>query len=255
MNKDGFIRSDDALLILHRSVKLSAPSIDNVQFVNVTMPDVHGILGERLKVPVILNNGNLVAGGDICIAYNRSVLRVIKVTSSSNILLVSNINESNTIRISFVCAHGLRGKALAEIEFDIIADETSPLEFRKMALYGSDALPLSFTIKHGIFESWAMKPSQSALLQNFPNPCNPETWIPYQLKDESDVTIRIYSIKGELVRMIKLGSRPAGSYISLGRAAHWDGKDNSGQLAGSGLYFYSIQTSSFSETRKMIVMK
>ena len=169
--------------------------------------------------------------------------------------MVSNIEESNTIHISFAGAHGLGVKALAEIEFDIIADETSPLEFKNVAFYGADSLPLSFAIKHGKFESWAMKPSQGVLLQNFPNPFNPETWIPFRLSKPGTVNINIYSASGQLVRRLNLGHRDVGDYSSRDRAIYWDGKNDDGEQVTSGIYFYSIKSGDFTATKKMIISR
>jgi len=96
---------------------------------------------------------------------------------------------------------------------------------------------------------------QSVLLQNYPNPFNPETWIPYQLKEDSDVTIKVYNVMGELVRELNLGHKAAGSYLSRDKAAYWDGKNTSGERVTSGIYFYTIQAGKFTATRRMIVMK
>lgn len=98
-------------------------------------------------------------------------------------------------------------------------------------------------------------PEKSALLQNYPNPFNPETWIPYQLAQESNVAIRIYNINGQLVRILNLGHRKAGLYLSKERAAYWDGKDGLGQSTASGVCFYTIKADDFSATRKMILVK
>jgi hypothetical protein len=92
-----------------------------------------------------------------------------------------------------------------------------------------------------------------ALEQNFPNPFNPETWVPYQLARQSAVTIRIYRPTGELVRTLDLGQKEAGFYSDKSRAAYWDGTDDTGQRAGSGVYFYTIQADGFAATRKMLL--
>ena len=102
----------------------------------------------------------------------------------------------------------------------------------------------------GEFKSWAMPPEHSLLLQNFPNPFNPETWIPYQLRQGSEVTIRIYSAVGKLVQELELGYRPAGLYVSRDRAAYWDGKNASGEEVASGVYFYALQAADFTAIRK-----
>ena len=93
------------------------------------------------------------------------------------------------------------------------------------------------------------------LKQNFPNPLNPDTWIPYQLVEASDVTILIHSVSGQLVRTLALGKQPAGFYTTRDKAAYWDGRDESGEKAASGLYFYTIRAGRFAATRKMILAK
>jgi len=98
-------------------------------------------------------------------------------------------------------------------------------------------------------------PEKSALLQNYPNPFNPDTWIPYQLPQDTDVKISIYNIKGQLVRTLRLGQKPAGMYISKERAAHWNGKDENGEMVSSGVYFYSIEAGNFRATRRMLIIK
>jgi hypothetical protein len=94
-----------------------------------------------------------------------------------------------------------------------------------------------------------------ALLQNCPNPFNPDTWIPYQLKEDSHVVIRIYATTGQLVRTLNLGHKPAGFYMGRSKAAHWDGRNKSGESVSSGIYFYQIQAGEFSATRKMTILK
>ena len=95
----------------------------------------------------------------------------------------------------------------------------------------------------------------TSLMQNFPNPFNPETWIPYYLAEAATVTVRIYSVKGELIRSIDIGKQAAGAYTHRQRAAYWDGKDDTGQSVASGVYFYQLLADDFSETRRMVVMK
>ncbi|MFC1716412.1 T9SS type A sorting domain-containing protein, partial [Candidatus Poribacteria bacterium] len=93
-----------------------------------------------------------------------------------------------------------------------------------------------------------------ALRQNYPNPFNPETWIPYQLATASEVTIRIYSATGQLVRLLSVGYREAGLYMSKDAAVYWDGRTDTGEDASSGVYFYNIHAGRFSTTKKMIVI-
>ncbi len=108
-------------------------------------------------------------------------------------------------------------------------------------------------LKHLVFQK--SLPKRTALLQNFPNPFNPETWIPFQLAEDSEVTIRIFAINGTLVRTLQLGFQPAGYYINRNKAAYWNGKNEAGGKASSGLYFYKIQAGNLVATRKMILVK
>ncbi len=100
-----------------------------------------------------------------------------------------------------------------------------------------------------------LQPRQTALLANYPNPFNPETWIPYQLANDTDARIRIYSQKGEVVRSLDLGFQRAGYYVGKSRAAYWDGRNGSGELLASGVYFYQLMTPESTATRKLVIVK
>ena len=100
-----------------------------------------------------------------------------------------------------------------------------------------------------------MVPNATALLTNYPNPFNPETWIPYQLQKAADVQISIYDPRGVLVRQLSLGHQVAGQYVSRSRAAFWDGRNQVGEPVASGLYFYTLTAGDFSATRKMLIVK
>ncbi|MXV84216.1 T9SS type A sorting domain-containing protein, partial [Candidatus Poribacteria bacterium] len=98
-------------------------------------------------------------------------------------------------------------------------------------------------------------PEETRLLPNYPNPFNPETWIPYQLSEPAGVTVRIYSVNGVLVRTLVLGHIPAGIYQSRNRAAYWNGRNEIGEPVASGLYFYTLTAGDFTATRKMLIRK
>ncbi|RKU09813.1 hypothetical protein C6501_14555 [Candidatus Poribacteria bacterium] len=98
-------------------------------------------------------------------------------------------------------------------------------------------------------------PKETALLPNYPNPFNPETWIPFQLSEPAEVTISIYSTDGTLVRTLALGNQDAGLYQNRSRAVYWDGKNESGESVASGVYFYTLTAGKFSATRKMLILK
>ncbi len=100
-----------------------------------------------------------------------------------------------------------------------------------------------------------LTPKKTALLPNYPNPFNPETWIPYQLAEAADVTIQIYASNGQLVRTLGIGNQSAGLYQQRNRAVYWDGKNELDEPVASGVYFYTLTTGEFTATRKMLIRK
>ena len=98
-------------------------------------------------------------------------------------------------------------------------------------------------------------PTKTELLANYPNPFNPETWIPYRLAEDAFVTLTIYDGNGHVVRTLKVGHRIAAVYESQSKAIYWDGKNSLGEQVASGVYFYSLTTGDFSATRKMVILK
>ena len=98
-------------------------------------------------------------------------------------------------------------------------------------------------------------PKKTELLANYPNPLNPETWIPYHLATPADVHISIYAVNGTLVRTLALGHQDAGLYQSRSRAAYWDGNNEFGEKVASGVYFYTLTAEEFTATRKMLIQK
>ena len=98
-------------------------------------------------------------------------------------------------------------------------------------------------------------PKETALLPNYPNPFNPETWIPYHLSKDAEVTLHIYAVNGQVVRTLALGHQPAGMYQNRSRAAYWDGRTEFGEQVVSGIYFYTLTAGDYSATRKMVILK
>ena len=98
-------------------------------------------------------------------------------------------------------------------------------------------------------------PNATSVLPNYPNPSNPETWIPYQLAKPTKVTFTIYNTRGVVVRRLSLGHQLAGFYHNRSRAAYWDGKNESGESVASGIYFYTFTADDFTATRKILIRK
>ncbi len=98
-------------------------------------------------------------------------------------------------------------------------------------------------------------PAETELLRNFPNPFNPETWIPYHLSEDADVKLTIYDVNGEMVRDIDVGHQTAAKYDTRAKAIYWDGRNRFGEQVASGIYFYHLDAGDFSGTRKMVILK
>lgn len=98
-------------------------------------------------------------------------------------------------------------------------------------------------------------PQQTLLLNNYPNPFNPETWIPYRLAEAADVTLTIYDATGSVVRRIHVGHRTPAAYTSKGKAIYWDGRNDFGERVSSGVYFYQLKASDYQATKKMVIVK
>ena len=101
----------------------------------------------------------------------------------------------------------------------------------------------------------SMIPEETVLLANYPNPFNPETWIPYQLANPSVIVITIYDTRGSVIRRLDLGHQREGYYTRRGRAAYWDGRNDVGERVASGIYFYQLQAGNVSLLRKLVILK
>lgn len=152
---------------------------------------------------------------------------------------------------------------LARVMFQwkvLFAHRQTVARLENLKLSDENARPLAVNLQEPIqtalgnlFTTWGKH--KTALFLNYPNPFNPETWIPYSLAEPGVVTIHIYNVSGRLVRTLALGRRPAGRYLKKDEAAYWDGTDDFGQPVASGTYFYTLEAGDFVATRKMILIR
>ena len=98
-------------------------------------------------------------------------------------------------------------------------------------------------------------PRTTQLLANYPNPFNPETWIPFELADDAAVTVTIYDVQGQRIRQLQLGQVTAGRYVTADQTAYWNGKSETGEAVTSGTYFYQLRAGDYTGTRKMVILK
>lgn len=114
-------------------------------------------------------------------------------------------------------------------------------------------------IAHEFLSAWLSRGelvvTETKLHSNYPNPFNPETWMPYQLAKSADVTIEIYDVQGEQIRTLNLGLQPAGFYLDSAKAAYWNGYNAAGETVASGVYFYRMVAGDYTAVRRMVVVK
>ena len=119
----------------------------------------------------------------------------------------------------------------------------------------SHSVEITIRFLHLWLENANRSVSETRLLPNYPNPFNPETWIPYQLAEAADVSVTIYDVGGRLVRTISVGFKPVGYYLTRERAAYWDGRNEIGESVSSGVYFIQFLSGDFAATRRIVVVK
>ena len=205
------------------------------------------IVDERRR----LNNTNFRV-----IVKNRSTGRSVATVTGSEHLSRSNMWGSGGVgyQLTDVDLETQRAVMIGDI-LEISAQSSHPL-------IGVEPLQYTVTVedvRQGWIQSPALVayeiPSETQLLPNYPNPFNPETWIPYHLANDSDVLLSIYDISGALVRELDLGHQHAGYYTDRSRAAYWDGHNEWAEPVASGVYFYQLRADNYSQMRKMVILK
>ncbi len=165
------------------------------------------------------------------------------------------VNTQDLVRVS----SALGSAPTANQSAAAVANNWLKLARQNASNVDKTAIPAGFSYERGIQVleelARALTPNATALLANYPNPFNPETWIPYQLAKAADVTVTIYASDGNIVRTLAIGHRDAGMYHNRSQAAYWDGKNEMSESVASGIYFYTLTAGNFSATRKMLILK
>ena len=220
---------------------------------NTVIPELqNGEVVEPIRIVGDVNGDNVVNIADLVLVAN-------SIGGTGN--TTADVNGDGVVNIAdLVLVAGKIGKG----------GSTSPVFPKALQLFAIDDvqnwmtqarnLPLTDEIsKRGILFLEHLlaisTPKQTMLMANYPNPFNPETWIPYQLAEPAEVTVSIHSADGQLVRRLELGQLSAGMYQSRSRAAYWNGKNEVGEPVASGVYFYTLKAGDFSKIRKMLIQK
>ena len=205
--------------------------------------------------------------GDVNRDGNVNILDLVQVASSFGQPVPeegnpADVNEDGVVNIVDLVkvAGALGGDAAAPSAWSLDLEDTFTRE--QVQQWLSEARQFNLTDATGqrgiLYLEQFLAPltlKETALLPNYPNPFNPETWIPYQLSEAADVSIAIYAVNGKLVRMLDLGYQSVGYYDSRSRAAYWDGRNALGELVASGVYFYTLTAGDFTATRRMLILK
>ena len=211
---------------------------------------------EGIKVgdttPVLGLRGSIADEG---MGANKAGFRVtVKNLSTNRSLSTLTGDEGNGYQLTIVDIETARAATIGDI-LEISAQSLDPLV---------GVQPLQYTVtaedvKRGLIQLPALVayeiPAETELLANYPNPFNPETWIPYRLAEDAFVTLAIYDGAGQVVRTLDVGHQIAAVYENRSKAIYWDGRNEFGEPVGSGVYFYHLSAGDYSATRKMVILK
>ena len=247
---------------------------ETIQRANLDGTDVEDVVEWR-RVPqgiALAVKGGKIYATEINFTTGAGIIRRLNFdgTKPQTVLKPANIDLRKT-RLSYPW-----GIAVDPYGGKIYWTDLNPGRIHRANLNGTDAEDFVTGVNGGRFialdltqaiESWSVVHHQgkqptlwgrirgNALLPNFPNPFNPETWIPYQLAEAAHVRIRIYDVAGQLVRTLDLGEQSTGAYLSRQRAAYWDGRNNIGEVVSSGIYFYTLEAGDYRRTQRMTVVR
>ena len=241
------------------TIKISGEGWYNTAAISTTPPaenaDLHSSI-TRIKVtdttPILALRGAIV-NEETGLKMEGFPVTVKNLSTGREMTTVTGANEMG-YRITTVEIQSMRAATIGDI-LEISARSPNPF-------IGVEPLQYTVTatdVKRSRVELPALVayeiPAKTELLANYPNPFNPETWIPYRLAEDAFVTLTIYNGNGHLVRTLEVGHRIAAVYESQSKAIYWDGKNRLGEQVASGVYFYSLTTGDFSATRKMVILK
>ena len=261
----------DAGLILEYEVQLitvfpvetapASPATDAVALANpLRASDAYLRPGGRFTISLDASAMRSLQAGELVLGFDSSMLTPVDVawTGASAVPggqrpLIAQRAREGQLAIAFASARPIGGSdATLEVTFEAARNVVQPRESEIRAFHlrlNASRIATDFVFP------FRVEPFQTRLMANYPNPFNPETWIPFELAADSDVTLRIYGLDGKIVRTLELGYRPMGEYRARESAAYWDGRNEIGERVASGLYVYELQAGDQRAVRRMVISK
>ena len=233
-------------------------AVVSLQPTSLASPEV----GNPFTLHVNITGGEAIAGYQFSVAFDPEVLRYVAANNADYLpsdAFAMPLPETESVTLVAAAVKGSRLSAgdgtLATLTFEVVARKPFEVELTDVIL--SDATPAALPVgwRNARVAASPLSVDHTAVLSNYPNPFNPETWIPYQLSEAAEVTLTIYGATGQVIRTLDLGHQPTGVYRSKSRAAYWDGRNDLGERVASGLYFYTLTAGEFTATGKMLIMK
>jgi hypothetical protein len=167
--------------------------------------------------------------------------------------LMMQRHDGGRLAVVFASARPIGGNgARLEITFEAARNVTQPTASEVRASHlrlNASRVDTDFAFRFRI------QPFQTRLMANYPNPFNPETWIPFELAEDADVTVRLYGLDGRVVRTLDLGRRAMGEHAERDQAAYWDGRNDAGERVASGVYVYELDTAASRVMRRLVISK
>ena len=227
-----------------------------------------GVQTQQLELQVKADIPESIAGYQLELVYNPRLLTVVGFEKGNLLgaesyhlqpqMTLGRIGRIAATQLGESAAVGGAESTMASVSFRLKGDLDLALRsigIRKLVIADQESQQIPVELERMTTNREPVPEVRFSLGQNYPNPFNPETWIPYQLASSAQVVIKIYDVSGHLVRRIDVGLQGAGDYTSRGKSVYWDGRNEFGEQAASGTYFYTLKTADYVSTQKMIILK